>query len=469
MRLFPAFFRTDDTQISVFGGGEEARRKVRLLAKSTAKITVICAPEIDAAFLQEFTGRISVRSHDQAESVLSDSKLAIIACRNPAHTERAISLARRKGVPINVVDQPDQCDFTVPSLLQRGELVAAIGTGGAAPVLAKRIRTQMETLLPQNLGPLTEIARTFRPRVSAVLNSGRARRLFWEDALNGAPAELALAGRLDEVNTALEDLLQTHSERGRQNNPPPVHLVGAGPGDPELLTLKAFRLLQTADIVFHDRLVSPEILDLIRRDADRVSVGKARANHSVPQSEIHLRMIAAARKGLRVVRLKGGDPFIFGRGGEEVEALVRAGLQVEIVPGISAALGCAASIGLPLTHRDHAQSLVFVTGHKKSGGLPDLDWHSLARPAQTVVVFMGVGTAGHISSHLIAAGRAASTPVAIIQNGTRPDESTQFGTLAELPVMAERCETGAPALLIIGEVSALPAEALSQFAQEIAA
>lgn len=248
-----------------------------------------------------------------------------------------------------------------------------------------------------------------------------------------------------------------------------VAIVGAGPGDPELLTLKAFRLIQNADIVFHDRLVSDEIMDLIRRDADRVPVGKAKANHLVPQQDIHTLMIEAANEGKRVVRLKGGDPFIFGRGGEEVEALREAGIEAQVVPGISAALGCAASAGLPLTHRDHAQSLTFVTGHAKAGGVPDLDWHALARPAQTVVVFMGVGTAASISEKLINAGRGASTPVAVIENGTRDNEIKIFGTLAELPSMIDRAGIKGPALLIIGEVSAIPAEALAQLSVETAA
>ncbi|MDY7099509.1 MAG: uroporphyrinogen-III C-methyltransferase, partial [Pseudomonadota bacterium] len=248
-----------------------------------------------------------------------------------------------------------------------------------------------------------------------------------------------------------------------------VSIVGAGPGDPELLTLKAFRLIQNADVVFHDRLVSDEIMDLIRRDADRVPVGKAKANHLVPQQDIHKLMIAAANEGKRVVRLKGGDPFIFGRGGEEVEALREAGIEAQVVPGISSALGCAASAGLPLTHRDHAQSLTFVTGHAKAGGVPDLDWNALARPAQTVVVFMGVGTAPTISEKLISAGRAASTPVAVIENGTRENEIKVFGTLAELPAMIERAGIKGPALLIIGEVSAIPAEALAQLSVETAA
>jgi uroporphyrin-III C-methyltransferase/precorrin-2 dehydrogenase/sirohydrochlorin ferrochelatase len=467
MRLFPAFFYTDDAHVTVFGGGEEARRKVRLLAKTTLNITVVIDSEIEPGFAEEFAGRITIAPRDMAGQALDRSKFAIVACRTDENTEQSIIWAREYGIPINVVDQPEECDFTVPSILERGELVAAVGSGGAAPVLAKRVRTSLEALLPQNMGPLSEIARDFRPRVYEVLDDGTKRRQFWEAALNGAPADLALDGKFEEAREAMEALLLETASPGHTHGP--VHIVGAGPGDPELLTLKAFRLIQNADIVFHDRLVSDEIMDLVRRDADRVSVGKAKANHSVPQPQIHELMIKAARDGKRVVRLKGGDPFIFGRGGEEVEALRDAGIEASVVPGISSALGCAASAGLPLTHRDHAQTLTFVTGHAKSGDVPDLDWDSLAKPAQTVVVFMGVGTAPTISEKLIHAGRASATPVAVIENGTRPNEIRVYGTLAELPQLITRAGIKGPALLVIGEVSAIPSEALAQLSSEAAA
>ena len=467
MRLFPAIFYTDDAHVTVFGGGEEARRKVRLLAKTTIKSTVVIDSEIEPGFAEEFAGRITIAPRDMAGQALDRSKFAIVACRTKENCEQSIVWAREYGVSLNVVDQPEECDFTIPSILERGEIVAAVGSGGAAPVLAKRVRTSLEALMPRNMGPLSELARDFRPRVYELLNDGTKRRQFWEAALNGAPADLAMDGRFDEARAAMEALLQDVASPA--NHFGTVHIVGAGPGDPELLTLKAFRLIQNADIVFHDRLVSDEIMDLVRRDATRVSVGKSKANHSVPQSEIHDLMIDAARQGQRVVRLKGGDPFIFGRGGEEVEALREAGIEASVVPGISSALGCAASAGLPLTHRDHAQTLTFVTGHAKTGGVPDLDWDALAKPAQTVVVFMGVGTAPIISEKLIHAGRATSTPVAVIENGTRPNEIKVFGTLAELPQLITRAGIKGPALLVIGEVSAIPAEALAKLSSEAAA
>lgn len=466
MRLFPAFFYMDDAHVVVFGGGEDARRKVRLLAKTKAAITVIIDQEIDLGFAEEFAGRITIAPRAMAGQALDRARFAIIACRVDANSDESIDWARQYGVPINVVDRPDQCDFTIPSILERGELVAAIGTGGAAPVLAKKVRMQLEALLPQAIGPLSNLARTLRPHVAASLSEASDRRWFWETALNGEPADLAMAGDLEGAEAAMRALLDKMSQPDAPPRSGRVDLIGAGPGDPELLTLKAFRLLQVADVVFHDRLVSDEILDLIRRDARRISVGKAKNKHSVPQDDIHKLMIAAAQAGQHVVRLKGGDPFIFGRGGEEVEALQAAGIKVSVVPGISSALGCAASAGLPLTHRDHAQSLTFVTGHAKTGGVPDLDWDALARPHQTVVVYMGVGTAGVIGENLIAAGRAAATPVAVIENGTRPDEIRVYGTLAELPHLIDRAGIKGPALLVIGEVASLPAEALAKFAME---
>jgi uroporphyrin-III C-methyltransferase/precorrin-2 dehydrogenase/sirohydrochlorin ferrochelatase len=465
--MFPAFFYTDDATVVVFGGGEEARRKVRLLAKTTAVIKVFSHSPLDEAFAEEFEGRIMTGDYVDAPEALQDAKFAIVACRDDDCKADAVALVRTSGTAMNVVDRPELCDFTVPSILERGEIVAAVGSGGAAPVLAKKVRTQLEALMPQNMGPLSEIAKAFRPAVYAALDSGMLRRQFWEAALNGRPADLAIAGDFEGAQAALEDMLAGFTNPATEVGE--VSIVGAGPGDPELLTLKAFRLIQNADVVFHDRLVSDEIMDLIRRDADRVPVGKAKANHLVPQQDIHKLMIAAANEGKRVVRLKGGDPFIFGRGGEEVEALREAGIEAQVVPGISSALGCAASAGLPLTHRDHAQSLTFVTGHAKAGGVPNLDWNSLARPAQTVVVFMGVGTAPTISEKLINAGRGASTPVAVIENGTRKNEIKVFGTLAELPAMIERAGIKGPALLIIGEVSAIPAQALAQLSVETAA
>lgn len=450
MRQFPAFFNMDDARVVVFGGGEEARRKVRLLAKTPAQITVIIGKDIDPGFAEEFAGRITIAPQSEAGPALDIARFAIVACRIDENTERSITWARQYGVPLNVVDRPELCDFTVPSILDRGEIVAAVASGGSAPVLAKSVRAKLEGLLPARIGDLAALAGRMRDEVKERLPNAGERRQFWESVLNGKAAELAYAGEMEAAEQAMRDALNGRRAQGV------VHLVGAGPGDPELLTLKALRLLQEADIVYFDRLVSDEILTLIRRDADRVPVGKSKGDHSVPQEEIHEMLIRSARDGKRVVRLKGGDPFIFGRGGEEMEAVLAAGVEAFVVPGISSALGCAAQAGVPLTHRDHAQSLTFVTGHAKSGGVPDLDWESLAKPNQTVTVFMGVGTAAAITDKLIEAGRAPDTPVAVIENGTRRDEIQVFGILAELPDLITDNGIKGPALLIIGKVAGLP-------------
>lgn len=450
MRQFPAFFNMDDARVVVFGGGEEARRKVRLLARTSAQITVIIGKDIDSGFAEEFAGRITIAPQSEAGPVLDIARFAIVACRLDENTERAITWARQYGVPLNVVDRPDLCDFTIPSILDRGEIIAAISSGGSAPVLAKSIRAKLEALMPARLGELAALAGRMRDEVKTALPDATTRRHFWERSLNGKAAELAYAGEMASAEQAMRDDLAGGRRMGI------VHLVGAGPGDPELLTLKALRLIQEADVVYYDQLVSKPILDLIRRDADRVPVGKSKGKHSVPQHEIHELLIASARKGKRVVRLKGGDPFIFGRGGEELEAVQAAGVEALVVPGISSALGCAAQAGVPLTHRDHAQSLTFVTGHAKEGGVPDLDWEALARKNQTVAVFMGVGTASAIADKLIDAGREPDTPVAVIENGTRPNEIQAFGILAGLPDLITENGIKGPALLIIGEVAGLP-------------
>lgn len=459
MRQFPAFFNLEGARIVVLGGGDEAARKLRLLVSSPADLVLVGAFD-DAALNAEFAGRVAVVDTALRGVALEGARLAIIAEADDALRAEALADVRARNIPVNVVDHPEDCDFTVPSILDRDEIVAAIGSGGAAPVLAKAVRAKLEALLPNRIGELAALARRLRPFVSEAVPDKTARRRFWERALTGPAAEAAYAGDLEKAEALLKSAALS---TGRA--PGVVHIVGAGPGDPELLTLKALRVLQEADVVYYDRLVSPEILGLIRRDAARVPVGKSKGDHSVSQTEIHTRLVASAREGLRVVRLKGGDPFIFGRGGEELEAVRAEGVAVHVVPGISSALGCAASAGIPLTHRDHAQTLTFVTGHAKAGGVPDLDWKALARPAQTVVVFMGVDTAPVIAERLVAAGRDPRTPIAVIENGTRPEEVRVFGELSELPFLIEEEGITGPALLIIGEVAALPLSGLqiSQF------
>ncbi|MCG8442620.1 MAG: siroheme synthase CysG, partial [Caulobacterales bacterium] len=405
MKSFPAFFPMDGRRLAVVGGGELARRKIRLAAKTPARIEVY-ARVIDPAVREEFAGRAVFIDREPSAEDVRGAALVIIAALDRAEAEGLAARLRPAGAPLNVVDQPDLCDWTTPAIVDRGDIVIGVASGGTAPVIARDLRARIEALAPQRIGRLAAFAGAARDRVKAAIGDEAGRRRFWERFLRGPAAAHVLAG--DEP--AAQAQLQRDLARADAPAAGMVHIVGAGPGDPELLTLKALRVLQDADVIFYDSLVGGDVLDLARRDARREFVGKRKSNHSVPQAAIHDRMIAAARAGERVVRLKGGDPFIFGRGGEELEALRDAGVEAEVVPGVSSALAGAAAAGAPLTHRDHAQAVTFVTGHAKDGE-PDLDWPALARGNQTVVVFMGVGAAGSIAARLIAAGRAPSTPV----------------------------------------------------------
>ena len=461
MELFPVFFGTRQLTVAVFGGGEDARRKVRLLAKTHAQVYVVHdQPEPD--FENEFLERVTFVPTSAADWVLDEVGFVIIALSDDEELKSALDLAQSRNLRVNVVDRPELCDFTVPSILDRGSVVAALATGGAAPILARDIRARIETLLPKRIGDLADFARSFRGAVASRFETGEDRRSFWERMLRGPIAEKVLDG--DEAGARADMVRALEADEPSRGV---VHIVGAGPGDPELLTLKALRVLQDADIVFFDRLVGEGVLDLIRRDADRISVGKTKGFHSVPQDQINELLIAEARKGRRVVRLKGGDPFVFGRGGEELDAMRHAGVDAHVIPGISSALGCAADAGVPLTHRDHAQSVTFVTGHAKAGGVPDLDWPSLARANQTVVVYMGVGTSAVISEKLIEAGQDADVPVAVIENGTRENEIRVFGRLRDLPNLITDNEIKGPALLIIGEVAGLTPEAIAALTKEM--
>ncbi|MFM8535882.1 MAG: siroheme synthase CysG, partial [Acidimicrobiia bacterium] len=361
--------------------------------------------------------------------------------------------AQRPGLPVTLVERPALSSFTMPAIVDRGPITIAISTGGAAPALARKIRAEIERALPAAIGRLARFAEIFRIQVRRTLHEPRARRYFWDRVFDGRVGELALAG--DEISARRELIrLLDDARNAPAQAPGMVHLVGAGPGDPDLLTLKAHRLLQRADVVVYDRLVSPDILSMGRRDAEKIYVGKKRAHHCVPQHEINDRLIALARAGKSVVRLKGGDPFVFGRGGEEPDALHAAGVAVEVGPRSTAALGCAASAGIPLTHGYHAQACVFVTGHLKDGTI-DLDWTMLARPRQTVVIYMGAQTLPVITRQLVQHGLASSTPVALIASATTDRERRIVGTLATIERLAQRADLQGPALCMVGDVVGL--------------
>ncbi len=453
MQNYPIFMDLRDQACLVVGAGPVALRKIRLQSAAGARITVI-APTMCAEIETEFGQSIRYLQRSFTESDVHGYRL-ITAATNDAAVNRQISeLAQRINVPVNVVDQPDLCSFITPSIIDRSPVIVAISTGGSAPVLARMLRTKLEALIPASYGFLAASMQRFRLRLKEVAIEETARKRFWEAIVSGPIAELFFSGRHSEGEAQLEAAIEQLARGEASDSGGEVWLVGAGPGDPDLLTFRALRLMQSADVVLYDRLVSPEILALTRRDAERIYVGKRRADHSVPQPKINELLVTLAQEGHKVLRLKGGDPFIFGRGGEELEKVSDAGIPFQIVPGISAANGCASYAGIPLTHRDHAQSCVFVTGHLKNGSI-DLNWQQLVQPMQTVVVYMGLVGLEHLCRMLIQHGLPATTPIALIEQGTTQAQRVFTGTLATLPETIAQQAIQAPTLIIVGSVVSL--------------
>ncbi len=447
MDYLPLFHDLKGRLVLVVGGGEVALRKARLLADAGACLRVV-APSIDqslVALVADSGGESRARNYTVDD--LHGCVLAIAATDSEPTNAQVSADARTIGIPVNVVDAPELCSVIFPAIVDRSPLMIAVSSGGDAPVLARLMRARIETWIPAAYGQLAGLARRYRARVKARFANVQQRRIFWEEVFQGPIAEQALSGRQAQAEQLLEEKLAGDREQLLGE----VYLVGAGPGDPDLLTFRALRLMQQADVVLYDRLVAPAILELCRRDADRIYVGKQRANHALPQEQINQQLVALAKQGKRVLRLKGGDPFIFGRGGEEIEELAANGVPFQVVPGITAASGCAAYAGIPLTHRDHAQSVRFVTGHLKDGSC-DLPWAELAAPAQTLVFYMGLVGLPVICEQLIAHGRAASTPAALVQQGTTRNQRVFAATLADLPGRAATEQVQAPTLLIVGEV-----------------
>lgn len=462
MRYFPAFFDLNGRRVLIVGGGESAARKLRLLCKAKAWVTVVApeaAPEI--ADLAE-AGEIAwIARAFEAGDVLGQDLVVGATGLSPVDEDVA-KAARTAGRPVNVVDRPDLSSFITPAIVDRDPIVIGISSGGSAPVLARRIRARIESLLPAGIGRLADFAESFRGAVAAtVAPAGRKR--FWERFFDGPVAEAVLKG--DERGARERMLALVNSPAAREREAGIVHIVGAGPGDPDLLTFRAMRLIQDADVIFYDKLVGPEIVDYARRDAERVYVGKTKGNHSKSQDDINALMAEAAAAGRRVVRLKGGDPFVFGRGGEEADYLRGLGHAVEVVPGITAATGCAAAADIPLTFRGVAQAVTFVTGHAADGE-PDLDWAALSDPRQTLVIYMGVSTAGTIAARLIEHGVEPARPVAVIENGTRADQKVVKGSLGALEALVQRNAIAGPAVIVVGDVVKLAGgDALPQLAR----
>ena len=452
MNFLPIFLDIREQPSLVVGGGEVAARKCALLLRAGARVTVL-APALNAAFDADLAARRIVhRAASFRDEDLDGIAIAIAATGDQAVNRAVAAAARARRIPVNVVDQPALCSFILPSIIERAPLVVAVSSGGASPVLARLLRARLESLIPADYGRLAALAGAFRDRVKARFKPAQRRR-FWERVLQGPIAELVFSGRDAEAREALRASLDDKRLAGAQFplEGGEVSLVGAGPGDPDLLTFRALRLMQQADVVVYDRLVSRPVLDLVRLEAERIYAGKERAKHALPQEDINHLLVRLAREGKRVVRLKGGDPFIFGRGGEEIDTLAAEGIPFQVVPGITAAAGCASYAGIPLTHRDYAQSVVFVTGHMHNGSM-ELNWKALAQPRQTVVFYMGLLGVEVLCRELAAHGLPAATPAALVQAGTTPQQRVLTGTLDTLPGIVRESGVKAPTLIIIGEV-----------------
>ena len=450
MDIFPISLKLQQQPCLIVGGGHIAYRKAVLLHKAGAVIHII-APDIDANLLQlveESQGQY-IQALYPAQIQLNDYRLVIAATDDYAVNTQVFEDCEALKILVNSVDDPPHCRFMVPAIVDRSPLVISVASNGTSPVLSRQIRTQLETSIPHGMGKLAEFSGKWRAAVKAKISNPDERRVFWEDLYASSLKEQVFHDNLVEADRLIEQaLLEWKTPKGE------VYLVGAGPGDPELLTLKALRLMQQADVVIYDRLVSPAIMELCRRDATKIYVGKARSNHAVPQEGINALLVEYASKGQRVCRLKGGDPFIFGRGGEEIQELFAAGVPFQVVPGITAASGCSAYAGIPLTHRDYAQSVRFLTGHLKEGS-PELPWDELVYQNQTLVLYMGLVGLEKICEKLIEHGQRPDMPVALISKGTTSEQKVVVGTLADIASKVEENHIQAPTLTIIGDVVSL--------------
>ena len=447
MKYFPMFFQLENRPCLVVGGGDVAARKVSLLVRAGGKVSVI-SPDL----CESLQGRLSAEeithlAKNFEAGDLSGYVLVIAATDDRSVNQQISQLAQQQNIPVNVVDQPESCTFIVPSMIDRSPVQVAVSTGGASPVLARLLRARLETIIPSAYGKLGQLMEEFRGKVKKVITDPDKRRSFWETVVQGPIAEMVFSGKEEAAREAMHTAVDKNvmPDRGE------VYLVGAGPGDPDLLTFRALRLLQQADVIVYDRLVSEEILDLARRDADLVYVGKERDKHTLPQEDINKMLARVAKKGKRVLRLKGGDPFIFGRGGEEIETLMEEGVPFQIVPGITAAAGAASYGGIPLTHRDYAQSALFVTGHLKDGTM-NLNWDAMVQPNQTVVVYMGLLGAKLLCKKLVEHGMKPETPIALVQQATTSKQKEFIGTLESMPQIIDTNTIKPPTLIIVGDV-----------------
>ncbi|MBT2989718.1 MAG: uroporphyrinogen-III C-methyltransferase [gamma proteobacterium symbiont of Ctena orbiculata] len=448
MDFFPIFLDLKKRPCLVVGGGSIAERKTALLLRSGAEVTLISPDLCHNLTTWRDMGRYTHLERAFRDEDLNGQHLAIAATNDPAVNRRVAEIAESLRIPVNVVDQPALCSFIVPSIIDRSPVVAAVSTGGASPVLARLIRSRLESLIPAGYGRLAELCNRFRQRVKERFAEPDERRLFWDRVLQGGVAERIFSGHEDEADQLMEQVLSTPLAKQKMGE---VYLVGAGPGDPDLLTFRALRLMQQADVVIYDRLVAKPILDMTRHDAEHIYVGKERDKHTMRQEEINQLLAKLAKQGKRVLRLKGGDPFIFGRGGEEIDTLAAEGVPFQVIPGITAASGCASYAGIPLTHRDYAQSVTFVTGHLKDGTM-NLNWKMLAQPNQTIVFYMGLVGLPVICRELKRHDVDGDMPIALIQQGTTQMQRVFTGTLETILDLVERERPKPPTLIIVGRV-----------------
>jgi uroporphyrin-III C-methyltransferase/precorrin-2 dehydrogenase/sirohydrochlorin ferrochelatase len=456
MDQLPLFIDVRDRRIAVVGGGVQAARKAEMALRAGARVTAF-APEPSGELADLATNpRLTLLRTPATTEALAGHLLVYGVLDGEEESKRLVEMARAAGALVNVADTAELSDFIMPSIVDRSPLVVAISTAGTSPILGRIIKARIESWMPAAYGALARFVGAYREKVNARLSGATERRRFWERVLEGTPADLLLAGNEKAALAAIDDALE-QAARGAEAGPPlgEVYLVGAGPGDPDLLTFRALHLMQRADVVVHDRLVGEEILRLVRREAERIYVGKLPQDHIVPQEEISRLLVRLAQAGKRVLRLKGGDPFIFGRGGEEIEMLAASGIPFQVVPGVTAAAGCAAYAGIPLTHRDHAQSCLFVTGHARADGKLDLDWRTLLQPHQTIAVYMGLQHLGALTAEFIGRGADPDLPAAVIDNGTRPNQRVVTGTLANLAERVAQAKLPGPAIIIVGTVVSL--------------
>lgn len=455
MDYFPLFLDARSLRCLIVGAGEVAARKLELIMKTPAHITVVAPWVCNTVKQLAENENVTLIEREFVDSDINDKDMVFIATDKGEVNQYIHDIARAQKVLVNVVDNTPLCQFITPSIVDRSPIIIAMSSGGVAPVLLRYLRQKLETILPANLSRLGAFSEKFRDKVKQTLNGVTARRYFWEDVLDGDIAEMVEKGQDEKADIAFETALQAAADNDQVQGQ--VYLVGAGPGDPDLLTFRALRLMQKADVVVYDRLVSPQILELVRRDAEKIYVGKAKSNHTLPQDDINQLMVEEAKKGNRVVRLKGGDPFIFGRGGEEIQTLIQHGIEFQVVPGITAASGASSYAGIPLTHRDHAQSVVFATGHLRDGTI-DLNWPALAQQNQTIVFYMGLTGLPVICEKLIHHGLDENTPIALVQSATTEQQKVVTGTLNDIVSRPETAAMKPPTLVIVGTVVSLHKE-----------